>query len=254
MALMIAILSPAKTFDRIASPVSVAPGKPFFEQEAHALARSAARITRKKLGALMHISPELAALNAARFQGFQGQEARPAILSFAGDVYRGFDAASLDEETQRFAEAHVRILSGLYGLLRPSDAIRPYRIEMGTPWAPRVGDLYRFWKGRIARQLEKELGDEGSGTLVNLASKEYWRAVEPHLAPGVRVVTIDFRDAGPKGLHFNTFAAKKARGAMARFMCDERIGEVAALTAFDAGGYAFDADGSSADFLRFVRK
>jgi hypothetical protein len=150
-----------------------------------------------------------------------------------------------------FAQDHLRILSGLYGLLRPLDEIRPYRLEMGTRWAPgRPKDLYAFWGGRIASALVEDLDD---GVVVDLASKEYWRAVEGWLPAGVRVIEIDFREEGPSGLRFNTFAAKRARGMMARYLCEHRLNDPEALKAFDSDGYAFDPGGSDEGRWRFTR-
>lgn len=250
---MIALLSPAKTFADVALPFALDATAPQFDEDAHKLAASAGRLSVKKLAHLMRISPRLAAINAGRFRAFEDQPARPAVQSFAGDVYRGFDAASLDADALHFADAHVRILSGLYGLLRPTDAIRPYRLEMGTPWAPRVGSLYRYWGTRLSRHLETELAAEGSVTILNLASEEYWRAVGPHLSKDVRVVTVDFRDDAPGGPRFNTFVAKKARGALARYLCDHCIERVEDLKGFDGGGHAYDEAGSTGETLRFLR-
>lgn len=250
---MIAVLSPAKTFAEL--PVTVAEvTQPHFEKDAARLARAAAKLAPAMLQSLMHISPELAEMNAARYKGFAGQQPLPAIAAFDGDVYRGFDAPTVDAEALAFASGHVRILSGLYGLLRPSDAIRPYRLEMGTSWAPTGDHLYGYWKRRLAARLEEDLAAEGSGLILNLASKEYWTALGPRLRRGVRVVAVDFRDATPKGLRFNTFVAKKARGAMARFMCETRASTIEALHGFDYAGHVFDADASDADTLRFVRR
>lgn len=250
---MIAILSPAKTFGEL--PVAVANvTQPHFEADAARLARAAAKLKPAALQSLMHISPDLAAMNAGRFGRFAAQELRPAIAAFDGDVYRGFDAPTLDARAMAFAGDHVRILSGLYGLLRPTDAIRPYRLEMGTGWAPTGDDLYGFWKRRLAARLEEELAAEGSGIVLNLASKEYWQALGPRLKQGVRVVTVDFRDASARGLRFNTFVAKKARGAMARLMCEIEATSPDALRGFDYAGHAFDAGASDADTLRFVRQ
>ncbi|MFL6862017.1 MAG: YaaA family protein [Allosphingosinicella sp.] len=248
---MLAILSPAKRldFERPLPPVETA--RPRFEGEAEALAARAARLGRGRLGALMHISDALAELNAARFRDFPDAPRRPALFAFAGDVYAGFEARSLDEPALRFAGDHVRILSGLYGLLRPFDEIRPYRLEMGTRWAPgRAADLYRFWGGRIAEALAADAED---GIVVNLASREYWRAVEGLLPDRVRVIEIDFREEGPGGLRFNTFAAKRARGMMARYLCEHRLSDPEALKGFDSDGYAFDPEGSDAARWRFSR-
>jgi cytoplasmic iron level regulating protein YaaA (DUF328/UPF0246 family) len=251
---MLAIISPAKTLD-YASPLPDLPATaPRFAAEAERLAAAAAKLGAKRLGRLMHISDALAALNAGRFRGFVEADERPALYAFAGDVYAGFEAKTLDEPAVRFAQDHLRILSGLYGLLRPLDAIRPYRLEMGTRWAPgRKKDLYAFWQDRIAAQLARDAEESGSAVLVNLASKEYWRAVEGTLPPSLPVIEIDFREEGPAGLRFNTFAAKRARGMMARYICEHRLADPEALKAFDSDGYRYDPENSDSRRWRFAR-
>jgi hypothetical protein len=251
---MLAVISPAKSLDYKSALPRFEATAPRFAEDVAVLAAAAARLSPPKLAALMHISEPLAQLNAARFRGFADQPERPAIHAFAGDVYVGFEVRSLDEEAVLFAQDHLRILSGLYGLLRPLDAIRPYRLEMGTKWAPgRRKDLYAYWGARIARALEADLDGAGSRIIVNLASKEYWRAAQAHLAPDVRVIDIDFREEGPNGLRFNTFAAKRARGMMARFICEHRLDDPRALQAFDSDGYAYDPDNSDDLSWRFRR-
>jgi len=251
---MLAIISPAKTLDYASPFPGLAATAPRFAAEAETLAAAAAKLGPKRLAALMHISGNLAALNAGRFRGFAEAEERPALYAFAGDVYAGFEAKSLDEEAVTFAQDHLRILSGLYGLLRPLDAIRPYRLEMGTRWAPgRKKDLYGFWQDRIAAALAADAEESGSAILVNLASKEYWRAVEGRLPPSLPVVEIDFREEGPEGLRFNTFAAKRARGMMARYICEHRLSDPEALKAFDSDGYRHDPENSDAHRWRFSR-
>jgi cytoplasmic iron level regulating protein YaaA (DUF328/UPF0246 family) len=211
-------------------------------------------LSEQDLARIMSISDSLAELNTGRFRGFAGLPERPAIFAFAGDIYTGFEARSLDLPAIGFAQDHVRILSGLYGLLRPLDAIRPYRLEMGTRWGPSTGDLYGFWGDRIAKLLLKDLKAEGSGVIVNLASKEYWAAVARHLPKKAVVLAIEFMEEGPKGLRFNSFAAKRARGMMARFLCEHALQDVAALKGFDTDGYAFDAAESDDRRWRFVRR
>lgn len=251
---MLAIISPAKTLDYASPLPGLDPTAPRFAAEADRLAAAAAKLGAKRLGSLMHISDALAALNAGRFRGFAGADERPALYAFAGDVYAGFEAKTLDEPAIRFAQDHLRILSGLYGLLRPLDAIRPYRLEMGTRWAPgRNKDLYAFWKDRIAAQLARDAQESGSAVLVNLASKEYWRAVEGKLPPSLPVIEIDFREEGPSGLRFNTFAAKRARGMMARYICEHRLADPEALKAFDSDGYRYDPENSDSHRWRFSR-
>ena len=251
---MLAILSPAKSLD-YERPLPLLPAtEPAFDADAGALAASATKLSANKLRVLMGISDKLARLNVDRFRGFKEAPRRPAIHAFAGDVYVGFEVRSLDDEALLFAQDHVRILSGLYGLLRPLDAIRPYRLEMGTRWAPgRAKNLYGYWKDRIARRLEQDLEESGHRVIVNLASKEYWRAVEGRLDPGIGVIEIDFREQGPNGLRFNSFEAKRARGMMARHICEHRIEHPEQLKHFNSDGYTFDPEGSTAERWRFRR-
>jgi uncharacterized protein len=249
---MIALLSPAKTldFERPLPPLDVT--VPHFADEAFGLARSAANLTQKKLGELMHISPKLAKLNADRFRDFADLPERQALFAFAGDVYSGFDVDTLDEAGMVFAQNHVRMLSGLYGLLRPLDAIRPYRLEMGTRWAPRHKKLTDWWGDRIAALLRAQVEEEGSGVVLNLASQEYFAAVEGRL-PGLRVVQVEFREPGPNGPRFVSFNAKRARGMMARWLCEHHITDIDAMRGFDSDGYRFDAAESAPDRWRFMR-
>lgn len=248
---MIAVLSPAKTLDYESPLPDVLPTAPRFGEEAATLAAAAAHLTQKKLAALMTISPALAKLNADRFRAFPRAPERPAMFAFAGDVYTGLDAYTLEPEAVDYAQDHVRMLSGLYGLLRPLDAMRPYRLEMGTRWAPRRHKLTDWWGGRIADLLAEDVAAEGSGTILNLASQEYWAAVDGRLPADVRVIAIDFRE-GPQQ-RFVSFHAKKARGLVARWLVEHRIDRVDDLRGFDTDGYAYDAGGSDADRWRFVR-
>lgn len=250
---MLAILSPAKTLDYETPLPPVIPTEPRFADDAARLAAAASRLGRKRLGELMSISPALATLNDQRFKGFVEQDTRPALFAFAGDVYTGFEARSLDPVAIDFAQGHVRMLSGLYGLLRPLDAMRPYRLEMGTRWAPRRKNLYDYWGKRIAQLLASDVVDEGSGTVLNLASQEYWAAVAGKLPAGIRVIEVDFREPGPDGPRFVSFNAKRARGMMARWLCEHRITDPEAMKGFDSDGYRFDADESEADRWRFMR-
>lgn len=249
---MIALLSPAKTldFERALPPLEAT--TPHFAQEAHGLAKAAAKLSAKRLGELMHISPRLAELNATRFRDFDQLPERPALFAFAGDVYTGFEAHTLDDAGVAFAQGHVRMLSGLYGLLRPLDAIRPYRLEMGTRWAPRHKKLTDWWGARIAEALLRQLADEGSGVVLNLASVEYFAAIKGQL-PGARVIEVEFREPGPDGPRFVSFNAKRARGMMARWLCEHHITDVEAMRGFDSDGYRFDSDHSEADRWRFSR-
>jgi cytoplasmic iron level regulating protein YaaA (DUF328/UPF0246 family) len=251
---MIITLSPAKTLDYKSALPDLEVTLPRFPNETATLAAGAAKLSAAELGTLMHISDKLAALNAERYHRFDEQPERPALFAFAGDVYSGFEAKSLPEEAIDFAQSHVRILSGLYGLLRPLDAMKPYRLEMGTRWGPAsYKTLYDFWGTKLAEQLGKDAADDGSHEVLNLASQEYWGAVASHPPKGTRIVTIDFKEQGPKGLRFNSFGAKKARGMMARYVCEHRLGTLEAVKQFDSDGYAFDPSGSDETSWRFVK-
>ena len=249
---MLILLSPAKTLD-YDTPFAEAPTKPRFRTEAGRIARAAARLGPAKLRELMHISDSLATLNHQRFKTFARADERPAIRAFAGDVYRGFDAASADADTLAYAQDHLRILSGLYGALRPLDAIRPYRLEMGTRWAPAADSLVDHWGAKVAKAIAADLRGHGSKLVINLASNEYYAVLKGQLPKAVRVIAPDFRVRTAKGLMFHSFAAKVARGAMARWLCDERVDDPAALSVFDRDGWRFDSDGSTPDKPLFIR-
>ena len=179
---MLILLSPAKTLDTD-TPFAEVATKPRFATDASRLARAAAKLGPAKLAELMHISASLATLNHHRFKGFAKAEQRPAIRAFAGDVYRGFDVASADDDTLAFAQDHVRILSGLYGALRPLDAMRPYRLEMGTRWAPAGDKLVDYWGARVAKAIAADLRAANLHTgasklVINLASNEYFAVLK----------------------------------------------------------------------------
>jgi len=246
---MIAVLSPAKTLDYETPLPDLGSTRPRFDSEAATLAAAASHLTQKRLSDLMKISPALAKLNADRFRDFPEAPERPAMFAFAGDVYTGLDAQTLEPEAVTFAQDHLRLLSGLYGLLRPLDAMRPYRLEMGTRWAPRKTKLTDWWGDRIAQALAEDVAAEETGVVLNLASQEYWAAVAGRLPAGIRVVAVDFRE----GDRFVSFHAKKARGLMARWMIEHRITDIDAMRGFDSDGYAFDAAASTDDQWRFVR-
>lgn len=245
------MLSPAKTLDFESALPALTPTLPRFGAEAATLARSAARLPHKRLRELMGISPALAKLNHGRFVGFGEAPERPAIHAFAGDVYRGLDVVTLEASAVRFSQNHLRMLSGLYGLLRPLDLIRPYRLEMGTRWAPRHARLTDWWGNRIAQALTADLADEGSSVVLNLASQEYWAAVDGLLTPSIRVIAVDFRE-GP-ARRFVSFHAKRARGTVARWMIEHHITDVESMKQFDSDGYRFDRRASEPDRWMFVR-
>ncbi|WP_296640271.1 peroxide stress protein YaaA [Roseinatronobacter sp.] len=254
---MLVILSPAKKLDWTAQPDATT--RPDFQADAVALADVAKELGTPGLKKLMHISDKLAELNLERFESFKAdpepEATRPAIHAFAGDTYTGLDAGSLDPDALNWAKGHLRILSGLYGLLRPFDAMQPYRLEMGSRLKTEKGkSLYDYWGDRISQALNAAAAEAGAKVIVNCASQEYFGAVElGALRP--RVITPQFLDskdgAEPKVI---SFYAKKARGAMARFVMERRLTDPAELRAFDSGGYAFDAEQSSEDRPVFIRE
>lgn len=251
---MIAVISPAKSLDFDSPLPEVEISENRFPEQTARLAGAISNLTRKKLKSIMPVSDNLIDLNRERYSAFFDQPERPAIFAYNGDVYTGFEASSLSEEGLHFAQRHVRILSGLYGLLRPLDPIRPHRLEMGTKWAPRYRKLTDFWKDRIAKELAADLDQAGERVIVNLASNEYWAAVKPHVSKlDARVIEVDFRKDGPDGPKFISFEAKRARGMMARYICDNHIQDPEDLTGFDSDGYRFAPEESSENSLRFIR-
>ena len=238
---MLTVISPAKRLDW--SPSDTGTTAPQFEAEAQRLAGHARALTLAKLKSLMDLSDDLAKLNRDRFRDFsdapEADATRPAIHAFAGDTYAGLDAASMDAETLARAQERLRILSGLYGLLRPLDAIQPYRLEMGSRLKTRRGtNLYQFWGDGIARALNAQAEALGTDTLVNCASQEYFGAVDLG-ALNLRVVTPQFYELKNGQPKIVSFFAKKARGAMARFILENRVSTVDGLKDFDLGGYRF---------------
>lgn len=249
---MLVVVSPAKKLDM--SPAEgITPTRPGFSDAAQELAGVARDLTVGDLQKLMHISEPLAKLNAERFRDFGQMEEKPAVLAFAGDTYQGLEATSLDEDALRWAQDHLGILSGLYGLLRPLDAIQPYRLEMGSRLkTPRGKTLYEYWGDRIAQALNARAEKVGASVLVNCASQEYFGAVDQStLSP--RVITPVFMEDKNGTPKIVSFYAKKARGAMARFIVENRLTDPATLTQFDGGGYAYQPEMSQDDRLVFVR-
>lgn len=252
---MLVVVSPAKSLDM--EPVGLAPTEPDHRKEATSLARTARNLTLAELRALMGISDDLARLNRDRFRAFretpEPHEVKPAALAFAGDTYRGLEAATLSEDDLRWAQDRLRILSGLYGLLRPLDGIQPYRLEMGSRLGTRRGaDLYAYWGDTLARGLNRQAATVGTDTLVNCASQEYFKAVD-RPALRLRVVTPVFLEERGGTAKVVSFFAKRARGAMARHVIENRLTDPADLEGFAAGGYAFDPGRSTPDGPVFVR-
>ncbi len=255
---MLTVISPAKRLNE--EPRLVAEAvltMPAFATEAMALVAAARKLTISELQALMGLSEPLARLNRDRFSAYRRKPAAgaafPAIHCFAGDTYQGLDAATMGPDALRWAGGHLRILSGLYGLLRPMDAIQPYRLEMGSRLATdRGGDLYAFWGDKIAKALNRVAAEAGAAFLVNCASVEYFTAVDQKtLKPNV--ITPVFLDGPPGGEKVISFHAKRARGAMARFICENRLTDPGDLRGFVAGGYGYQAARSTPDRMVFSR-
>lgn len=252
---MLTVISPAKRLD--AKPAALPPGisatDPVFTAEAAELATIAGHLSPAELRKLMDISPALAELNCTRFAAYGTQARHPAAVLFAGDTYAGLEAATMGADAWRWSGLHLRILSGLYGLLRPADRIEPYRLEMGSRLAnPRGSDLYAFWCDRIAHALNAAAETTDTDILLNCASVEYFSAVD-RAALRVRVITPVFLEDRAGEAKVVSFWAKKARGAMARFVMDHRLTDPAALRDFDLGGYRFDAEASESDRWVFRR-
>jgi len=262
---MLVVISPAKKMDMTPmdmTPMDITPGSmpeglpltmPQFADDAQALAKIAGALDVDGLMGLMGISENLAALNNDRFAAFGHQDRKAAILAFAGDTYQGLDAATLDEPELAWAQNHLRILSGLYGVLRPLDAIEPYRLEMGSRLkTDRGASLYAYWGARLAETLNQQANAMGAKALVNCASQEYFGAVD-QTALALPVLTPVFKDRKDGKVRIVSFYAKKARGAMARFIIQHQVKTADALKAFNAGGYAFQPDQSDAATLVFTR-
>lgn len=252
---MLILLSPAKQLDFSERGHAPTATKPALLDRTRELAKTTARLTSGDLKSLMGLSDDLADLNKERFKAFDpdANEGRPAALTFNGEVYRGLDAPSLSAKDLEWAQQRLRILSGLYGVLRPLDQIQPYRLEMGTRLRTKKGsNLYEFWGEDIADQLKSDLASHQSQTVVNLASNEYSKAAKLK-SLGARVVTVDFKEEKGGQLRALMVYAKKARGLMARWIIENRLEDPAKLKDFGLEGYRYDAEGSSEDKLLFSR-
>ncbi|MCU7555495.1 peroxide stress protein YaaA [Alteromonas sp. ASW11-19] len=254
---MLVVVSPAKNLD-FESKVPVSEyTHPQLMDDTQELVTRCRELSPAQLGTLMSISDKLATLNANRFADFslpfKPENARQAVYAFNGDVYTGLDAYSLSENDVLYAQSHLRILSGLYGLLRPLDLMQAYRLEMGTKLENARGkDLYAFWGDKITTQLNEALAEQGDNVLVNLASNEYFKSVKKRKLDGM-VVTPQFKDYKSGQYKVISFFAKKARGAMARYILENQVEDVAGLKAFDRDGYHFSEQDSSATELVFLR-
>ena len=279
---MLAIVSPAKTLDYESKLSTKKFSEPNFALESSRLIQRLRDFSPADLSGLMGISDNLAELNHRRYHEWQATSehngvcadratsnstsqavhptaARPAVLAFKGDVYIGLDAQTMSERDFTWAQKHLRILSGLYGLLRPMDRIQPYRLEMGTRLKTDQGaNLYEFWNDKVTNALNEALEAQqpkqatGKPLLINLASNEYFNVVKPDLL-NARIINIQFKELRDGEYRFLSFFAKKARGSMARYMIDHRVATLKSLRSFNYDGYAFNKDLSSGDNWVFTR-
>lgn len=252
---MLVVVSPAKSLDM--SPADVAATAPAFQDDAVRLSKTARNLTLKDLKGLMSISDDLARLNRDRFKAFaatpDADAVKPAALAFNGDTYQGLEAKTLTTDDLAWAQDHLRILSGLYGLLRPLDAIQPYRLEMGSRLKTRRGaSLYDYWGDVIAKALNAQAEEVGTQTLINCASQEYFGAADRKVLR-LRVVTPVFMEIKDDKPRIVSFFAKRARGAMARFVIENRLTDAEDIKGFQSGGYSFEPDLSEGDKWVFVR-
>lgn len=255
---MITVISPAKSLD-FESPLATKKfTQPEFLDQSELLIEELKALSHQDVAGLMKLSDKLAELNVHRFQSFKtpftADNARPAVLAFKGDVYQGLDADTLKAKDFTFAQKHLRILSGLYGLLKPLDLIQPYRLEMGTRFANQRGkNLYDFWQNRIHDAITALLEKHHSPVLINLASNEYFKAVKAKQLP-YSVITPQFKDYKNGQYKMISFFAKRARGLMSRYIIDNQIDSADDLKSFDVDGYRFDNKNSSDTDLIFLRK
>lgn len=254
---MLMVISPAKTLDYDTPAVTPRFTQPQHLDSAQELIAQLRELTPAQIAELMDLSDKLAGLNAARYGSwtpdFTPENAKQALLAFKGDVYTGLDAESFSEADFDFAQRHLRMLSGLYGVLRPLDLMQPYRLEMGTRLANARGkDLYAFWGDSISNWLNEALLEQGDDILLNLASSEYFSAVR-RKALRARVIDVEFRDLKNGQYKIISFYAKKARGLMARHVIKERLQDPAGLRDFACQGYRYCAERSGPDSLVFLR-
>ncbi len=254
---MLIVLSPAKTLDYDTPPQTRKSTQPVLLERSESLVKDARKLSPEQISKLMGVSDKIANLNHQRFmnwgQPFNLDNAKQSLLAFKGDVYTGLDADSMDNDDLAFAQKHLRILSGLYGVLRPLDLMQPYRLEMGLKFDNQGGkNLYEFWGEDISALLNKQLKTLKSDVLVNLASNEYFKAVKPGVLDA-EIITPVFKDLKNGRYRVISFFAKKARGAMARYAIDKRLDSVDGLKKFRGDGYRYNKGESTAREWVFTR-
>lgn len=254
---MLALISPAKTIDYTTALPTDTYTQPRLLEQSQQLIDVCRKLSASEIASLMTVSEKIANLNVERFRDwnadFDFSNARQALFAFKGDVYTGLDAYHLKDQDINFAQQHLRMLSGLYGLLRPLDLMMPYRLEMGTKLKNSRGhNLYEFWGNIITDQINQDLAEIDAKVLVNLASDEYYKSVNEKKikAEIVKPVFLDQKNGKYKVI---SFYAKKARGLMARYLIENKLNQVEQLKAFDSEGYYFDAESSSNKELVFKR-
>ncbi|KHT61714.1 hypothetical protein RJ45_21195 [Photobacterium gaetbulicola] len=255
---MLIVVSPAKTLDYDSPLATESFTLPELTDHSAELIEVCRELTPAQIASLMKVSDKIAGLNAARFAEWQPEfttdNARQAILAFKGDVYTGLAAETMDDRQFAYTQQHLRMLSGLYGLLRPLDLMQPYRLEMGTKLAnPRGSNLYQFWGDIITDKINQALAEQGDEILINLASNEYFKAVKPKQVAG-QIITPVFKDCKNGTYKVISFYAKKARGMMARYIIDHQVDSVEQLKQFDTAGYYFVPAESTATELVFKRE
>ena len=253
---MLFVISPAKNLNENQTAPVAAYSQPDLLADAAVLMEELRRLAPQDIAKLMHVSDKIALLNAERNAAWQPpftpENAKQAVYLFNGDVYEGLAAESLPPAGVDYLQAHLRILSGLYGLLRPLDLIQPYRLEMGTALAnPRGKNLYEFWGDTIAEALNRALAEQQTDTLINLASQEYFKSVSGKLK--ARLITPVFKDEKNGQYKVISFYAKRARGLMMRYAAEQQISEPEELKAFDLEGYAYNAAASNEKEWVFLR-
>ncbi|MDH5631265.1 MAG: peroxide stress protein YaaA [Gammaproteobacteria bacterium] len=254
---MISVISPAKSLDYESQLPTQKFSQPEFLDQSNQLIEQLRKLAPQDISSLMHLSDKLSVLNFDRYQNFStpfnSDNARQALLAFKGDVYQGLDAQSFSEGDFEFAQKHLRMLSGLYGILKPLDLMQPYRLEMGTKFVNQKGkDLYEFWGTTLNKTIQNELSNHQQPVLINLASNEYFKSLQTKDFP-YRIINVDFKDWKNDKYKIISFFAKKARGLMSRYIIQNRIDTPEGLTQFNLDGYYFDPQSSSDDHLIFLR-
>ncbi|MEW8026491.1 MAG: peroxide stress protein YaaA [Candidatus Thiodiazotropha sp.] len=241
---MLITISPAKTLDYETPPVTTTHTKPAFLKQSRYLINNLRNYSAMDLAELMKLSVKLSELNFDRYHNwktpFTLKNSKQAALAMKGDVYSGLDAETLDVEGFNFAQRHLRILSGLYGVLRPLDLMQPYRLEMGTKLPNERGrDLYAFWGEQITQAINKDLEAQGDDILINLASNEYFKSIKPKLVKG-RIITPQFKERKDGSYRMIGVFAKRARGLLSRYIIDNRIQDPREIQDFDRDGYSYN--------------